>query len=116
MSGTVNSNSSLTKQGHDAEGVKELDPLIKEPSKPSLISSTPVQLGLAVAILAISLMIHFVRMKRSKTKHSNVEGGAYKPVATGGEAEMTKMGSDDLDAEYGMNDDDDDDGLGMPAQ
>lgn len=114
MSG-VDSSSSLSKLNHDVDGVKELDPLTKEAAKPSLISSTPVQLGLAVAILVISLMIHFIRMKRSKTKHSNAAGGAYKPISTGGEAEMTEMGSDDLDAEYGM-DDDDDDGLGMPAQ
>lgn len=112
MSGTIES----SPQGHEADGIKELDPLTKEPPKPSLISSTPVQLGLAVAILVISLLIHFVRMKRSKTKHSNATGGAYKPIATGGEAEMTEMGSEDLDAEYGMDDDDDDIDLGMPAQ
>ena len=107
---TIESAPHHTKKDKDATplSVKEKDPLVKEKDlekEPSLIGSEKFQGLTALGILAASFVIHYWRMKRSKTKTSG--GNAYKQIPMdGGEAEMTQLGSssmdeDDLDAEYG---------------
>ncbi len=114
-----------TKMDHQPEGLKETDPLVKDPiNKTSLFSSTPFQLALAAAILGTSLIVHYFKSRTINTTRAsgNESGGAYyyKPIAMqgGGTAEMTRMGhtkKTNLGAEYGESDDSDDD-LNVRAQ
>ena len=114
-----------TKMNHEPEGVKETDPLVKDPiTESSLFSSTPFQLALAAAILGTSLIVHYFKSttNTNTTRGGNESSGAYKPIAInmqGGTAEMTRMGKNnktDLDAEYGESDDSDDNRGNVRAQ
>ncbi len=101
------------KMDHQQEGVKEKDPLVKDSDKksPSLLYSTPFQVGLATVVLGLSLLVQFFKMRKTTRPTAHDSGGAYKPVAMdGGAAEMTKIESkNDLNAEYGESED-----LGSP--
>ena len=111
MSQTSPSPEKKGKKDDKPQGVKEKDPLVEGESNRSWYVSGWFLVALAVSFVAGSLAMHYCRMKKS----SNVENsGAYKPVATGGEAEMTDLGDNiDVDAEYGEIEGDD---TGFPSQ
>ena len=111
----------VTKMDRGPDGVKEKDPLVKKDAKPSLFSSTIFQLFVGAILLGTALVAHYCNMKRTNDPNNghSSSGGAYKQISS---TEMTELGSDDLDAEYGQSksdnntneSDDNSRGLGTP--
>jgi hypothetical protein len=76
------------------------------------VSSSLVQIGIAILILIISFGIQFIRMYRSKIRTTTGGGGMYQPVGSDGDdkgetetieltARTTAAAATDIDAEYG---------------